>query len=183
MMMSNQTQINLLDTAVPSTGVEALRPTPFKRRIQSLKNSAAKANAAKRKWNKFYDWIISYVPPTERIDPSSTINKLKNHIKQLYRRSPHFEAEEKKRAAKGYFKTYVIAGHDYKDPQLYISDVQLTVTRVIENNLSQGLKVRLGLKCEMIKVSPNVEGEYTIATPYFNSNMKVILRKDTILRT
>ena len=32
----------------------------------------------------------------------------------------------------------------------------------------------------MIKASPNAEGEYTIATPYFNSNMKVILRKDTI---
>ena len=88
--------------------------------------------------------------------------------------------KREKRAAKGYFKTYVIAGHDYKDPQLYLSDVQLTVTRVIENNLSQGLKVRLGLKCEMIMVSPNAEGEYTIATPYFNSNMKVILRKDTI---
>ena len=146
-----------------------------------MKTSAAKvANAAKIKWNKFYDWLMSYVPPTERIDPSSTIQKLKNRIKQLFHSSPHFEAEENKRAVKGYFKTYVIAGHDYKDPQLYLSDVQLTVTRVIENNLSQGLKVRLGLKCEMIKVSPNAEGEYTIATPYFNSNMKVILRKDTI---
>ena len=33
-------------------------------------------------------------------------------------------------------------------PDCILSDVQLTVTRVIENNLSQGLKVRLGLKCE-----------------------------------
>ena len=88
---------------------------------------------------------MSYVPPTEQIDPSSTINKLKNCIKQLF---PHFEAEEKNRAAKGYFRTYLIKGHDYKNPQLYLSDVKLTVTRVIENNLSQGLKVRLGLKCE-----------------------------------
>ena len=89
---------------------------------------------------------MSYAPPPERIDPSSTIQKLKNRIKQLFHRSPHFEAEEKNRAAKGYFRTYLIKGHDYKDPQLYLSDVQLTVTRVIENNLSQGLKVRLGLK-------------------------------------
>ena len=29
MMMNNQKQINLLDTAVPSIGVETLRPTPF----------------------------------------------------------------------------------------------------------------------------------------------------------
>ena len=52
MMMNNQPQTNLLDTAVPSIGVETLRPTPFKRHIQSKKkkNSAAKvANAAKKK--------------------------------------------------------------------------------------------------------------------------------------
>ena len=180
-MMNNQKQINLLDTAVPSIGVETLHPTPFRRAVKSLKTSAAKvANAAKRRWNKFFDWLMSYVPPTERINPSSTIQKLKNRIKQLFHSSPHFEAEEKKRAVNGYFKSFVISGYDYIDPRLYLSDVQLTVTRVIENNLSQGLKVRLGLKCEMIKVSPNAEGEYTIATPYFNSNMKVILRKDTI---
>ena len=116
--------------------------------------------------------------PHARIDPSSTIEKLKNRIKDLYDQTPHSEAEEKNRALKGYFRTYLIKGHDYKDPKLYLTDVQLTVTRVIESNLSKGLKVRLSLKCEMMKESPNAEGEYTIATPYFNSNMKVILRKD-----
>ena len=146
-----------------------------------MRESAVKVvDALKRKWNKFSNWIINYVPPPKRINPSSTIEKLKNHIKKLYRRSPDFEAEERKRAARGYFKTYTIIGRDYKDPKLYITDVQQTVTRVIENNLSQGLKVRLGLKCEIIKVSPNAEGEYIIATPYLNSNLKVILRKDTI---
>ena len=180
-MMNNQKQINLLDTPVPIIGVETLRPTPFRRAVKNLKTSAAKvATAAKRRWNNFFDWLMSYVPPTERINPSSTIQKLKNRIKQLFHSSPHFEAEEKKRAVNGYFKSFFISGYEYKDPRLYLSDVQLTVTRVIENNLSQGLKVRLGLKCEMIKVSPNAEGEYTIATPYFNSNMKFILRKDTI---
>ena len=92
-MMNNQKQINLLDTAVPSIGVETLRPTPFRRAVKSLKTSAAKvANAAKRRWNKFFDWLMSYVPPTERINPSSTIQKLKNRIKQLFHSSPHFEA-------------------------------------------------------------------------------------------
>ena len=55
-MMNNQTQINLIDTAVSSIGVETIRPTPFRRAVKSLETSAAKvANAAKGKWNKFYD--------------------------------------------------------------------------------------------------------------------------------
>ena len=99
--MQNQNKINLLDTAVPSLGVDPLTPSPFRRAVKSLKTSAAKvANASKLKWNKFYDWLINYVPPTKLIDPSSTINKLKNRIKQLFRSSPHFEAEERQRAIK-----------------------------------------------------------------------------------
>ena len=105
MMMNNQKQINLLDTAVPSIGVETLRPTPFRRAVKNLKTSAAKvANAAKRRWNKFFDWLMSYVPPTGseliqvRLYRNSRIG-----IKQLFHSSPHFEAEEKKRAVKGYF--------------------------------------------------------------------------------
>ena len=48
--MNNQKQINLLDTAVPSIGVETLHPTPFRSAVKSLKTSAAKvANAAKRR--------------------------------------------------------------------------------------------------------------------------------------
>ena len=84
MMMNNQPQTNLLDSPVPSIGVETIRPTPFRRVVKSLKNSAVKvANAGKRNWNKFYDWIINYVPQPERINPSSTINKLKIHISKL----------------------------------------------------------------------------------------------------
>ena len=58
--------------------------------------------------------------------------------------------------------TYTVTRRDYKYPTVFLKDVQRTVTRVIENNPSQGLKVRLGLKCEMIKVSPNAEGEYMV---------------------
>ena len=39
--------------------------TPFRRRIQSLKDTTRKAaNTARRKWNEYYDWLTSYVPPT-----------------------------------------------------------------------------------------------------------------------
>ena len=101
-MKKNQPQTNILDTAVPNIGVETLRPAPFRRRIQSLKNSAVKIeNAAKKKWNKFYDWIINYVSPPERIDPSSTIQKLKVHIKNYIVGLPISKLKKKRERLKG----------------------------------------------------------------------------------
>ena len=180
MQTTNQTKF-ILDAPVPQIGVSSLNPVPYRTGARRLKDKAAKlANEAKLKWYKFYDWLINHVPAPKRNDPSSTIQKLKNHIMKLFRASPNFQAEERKRAAKGYFKTFTLPGNDYKDPKVYLTAAQKAVLRVIENNLGQGLKVRLGLKCEMSKASPNAESEVIIATPYFNSNLKVILRKDTI---
>ena len=67
-MNNNRTYI--LDEPVPHIGVETLRPTPFRRTIRSLRDTAKKAaNTAKRKWNKYYDWLSTYVPTkfSERI--------------------------------------------------------------------------------------------------------------------
>ena len=55
-------------------------------------------DAAKRKWNDYYDWIIGYVPQPIRV--GSAIEKLKNHIRELYQQSPDITPVEKK-AAKG----------------------------------------------------------------------------------
>ena len=93
----------IMDEPTPDIGVETLRPTPFRRRVQSLKDTARKVvNKVKKKWNDFSDWIIDYVPPTIRVNPSSAIEKLKSHIKELYKRSSDFTPVEKK-AAKGCF--------------------------------------------------------------------------------
>ena len=38
--------------------------------MQSLRDTARKAvNTAKRKWNEYFDWLISYVPPPIRFPP------------------------------------------------------------------------------------------------------------------
>ena len=94
----------LMDAPVPDIGVEPLRPTPFKRSVQSLRDTT------KTKWNEYYDWIINYVPPSIRTNPSSAIEKLKNHVRKLYQRSPEFTPVEQE-AVKGYFKTFTIPGN------------------------------------------------------------------------
>ena len=108
--MNNNNITYIMDESVPDIGVETLRPTPFRRRVQSLKDTARKVvNKVKKKWNDFNDWIIDYVPPAIRVNPSSAIEKLKNYIKELYQRSPDFTPVEKK-AAKGYFKILLYLG-------------------------------------------------------------------------
>ena len=180
-LMNNKTMNNnrtyILDEPVPDIGVPTLRPTPFRRRVQSLKETSRKVvNKVKKKWNDFNDWIIDYFPPAIRVNPSSVIEKLKNYIKKLYQRYP--EPVEKK-AAKGYFKTFSIPGNEYRDPKLYLTDVKHTTTCLIENNLNRGTKVKAALHCEMIRVDPETNEDVT-TTCYFNSNLKTIIRKDTI---
>ena len=158
---------NIMDESVPDIGVPTLSPTPFRRRVQSLKETSRKVvNKVKKKWNDFHDWIIDYVPPAIRVNPSSAIEKLKNHIRKLYQQSPDFTPVEKK-AAKGYFKTFTIPGNEYKDPKLYLTDVTHTTTRLIESNLNKGTKVKVALHCEMVRVDPDTK-EDVYTTCYFN---------------
>ena len=170
---------NIMDESVPDIGVPTLSPTPFRRRVQSLKETSRKVvNKVKKKWNDFHDWIIDYVPPAIRVNPSLAIEKLKNHIRKLYQQSPDFTPVEKK-AAKGYFKTFTIPGNEYKDPKLYLTDVTHTTTRLIESNLNKGTKVKVALHCEMVRVDPDTK-EDVYTTCYFNSNLKTIIQKDTV---
>ena len=176
---NNNNRTTIMDEPVPHIGVETLRPTPFRRRIQSLKETSRKVvNKVKKKWNDFYDWIIDYVPQSIRVNTSSAIEKLKNLIRKLYQQSPDFTPVEKK-AAKGYFKTFTIPGNEYKDPKLYLTDVTHTTTRLIESNLNKGTKVKVALHCEMVRVDPDTK-EDVYTTCYFNSNLKTIIQKDTV---
>ena len=79
----------IMDEPVPDIGVETLCPTPFRRRVQSLKDTTRKVvNKVKKKWNDFNDWIIDYIPPAIRVNSRSAIEKLKNHIRKLCQQSP-----------------------------------------------------------------------------------------------
>ena len=67
-LMNNKMNYNnrtyILDEPTPDIGITALSPPPFRRRVQSLRDTAKKAaNTAKRKWNDYYDWLSTYDPP------------------------------------------------------------------------------------------------------------------------
>ena len=63
-IMNHDNRTYILDEPVPHIGVATLSPTPFRSIIRSLRDTARKAaNTAKRKWNEYYDWLSTYVPP------------------------------------------------------------------------------------------------------------------------
>ena len=178
-LRNNNNRTYILVEPVPNIGVETLRPIPFRRCTQSLEETSRKVvNKVKKKLNDFYDWIIDYVPPSIRVNPSSAVEKLKNRIRQLYQQTPDFTPVEKK-AAKGYFKTFTTPGNEYKVPKFYLTDVVQSTTRLIESNLNQGTKVKVALHCEMIRVDPDTKEDVT-TTCYFNSNLKKIIRRNII---
>ena len=94
--MNNNNRTTIMGESVPYIGVASLSPTPFRRRVQSLQDTVRKVvNKVKKKWNDFSNWIIDYVPPTIRVNPSSAIEKLKKYIKELYKRYPDFYTNRK----------------------------------------------------------------------------------------
>ena len=55
-------QSNILDNPVPDIGVPALKTTPYKRFLPSLKTIVGKASAKiKKRVNEFADWLMNYV--------------------------------------------------------------------------------------------------------------------------
>ena len=70
--MNHDNRTYILDEPVPHIGVATLSPTPFRSIIRSLRDTARKAaNTAKRKWNEYYDWLSTYVPPPIRVPTNS----------------------------------------------------------------------------------------------------------------
>ena len=61
---------------------------------------------------------------------------------------------------------------------LALVDLYLCIHRILLN-LNQGTKVKAALHCEMIRVDPDTKEDVT-TTCYFNSNLKTVIRKDTI---
>ena len=127
----------------------------------------------KRKWNEFYNWLIDHVPETVRIYPSSTIEKLKKRVKELYKQGSEFTPVLKSKAAKGYFQTYTITARGNYDPKWFLNKVERNVVQLIKDKLIRGIRIK------MEKRNPATD-EVVIESPHFRSRLKVILEKDNV---
>ena len=145
---------SLMDTTVPHISGEMLSPTRARREIPTLADTVKES--AKNAWKNFCNWLMNYVPEPVRADPASAIEKLKGYVKDLYKKTPDFKATEKSKGVKGYFKTFTIEGRDDFDPPSYLRAAQPSVVGLIENNLNQGVKVKLVLQCDIKRKNPAI---------------------------
>ena len=72
-------QSNILDNPVTDIGVPALKQTPYKRFLPSLKIITCKASTKiKKRVNEFADWLVIYVPSRSKATVSNSIQKILN---------------------------------------------------------------------------------------------------------
>jgi len=59
---------NILDEPVPDVYVEVLTPQQAPSYFQSLRKYASdKAESMKKEWNRWFDWLVNYIPPIPKV--------------------------------------------------------------------------------------------------------------------
>ena len=113
-----------MDEPVPEIKVPILKPIQFtaKDKVASLKSLADRAaKPIIKNINKFANWLYSYLPEPVRNITNEKVNKLKDKVKQVFKRlETEFKMEENEEALKGYLKSYRINGISGYDPKKFI---------------------------------------------------------------
>ena len=145
---------SILDEAVPAINIPILKPMPARKSIPSLSSLAGRVSKQdKGKINKFFNWLISFVPETIRTTVNEKVDKLKNDIKQLYNQAKKFEPKQKETALKGYLKTFGINGVDGVDLKTFIRNSKTKIRNLIKQQ-KKPIKLKFVLTCEFFKKNP-----------------------------
>ena len=164
---------SILDEAVPEINIPILKPMPARKSVPSLSSLAGRVSKQdKRKINKFFDWLISFVPETIRTTVNEKIDKLKNDIKQLYNQAKKFEPKRKETALKGYLKTFRINGVDGVDPKTFIRNSKTKIRNLIKQQ-KKPIRLKFVLTCGFFKENP-ATGQIDQNNGYFHSFVETI---------
>ena len=165
-----------MDEPVPEIKVPVLKPIQFtaKDKVASLKSLADRvAKPIIKNTNKFADWLYSYVPEPVRNITNEKVNKLKDKVKQVFKRlETEFKIEEKEKALKGYLKSCRINGVSGYDPKKFISSRKPKVLDFIKQQ-KEPIKQKFIFTCTFKKENP-VIGQIDINTGYFHSLVETI---------
>ena len=165
-----------MDKPVPEIKVPFLKPTQFtaKDKVASLKSLTDRAaKPIIKNINKFADWLYSYVPETVRNITNEKVNKLKDKVKQVFKRlETEFKIEEKEKALKGYLKSYRINGVSGYDPKKFISSRKPKVLDFIKQQ-KKPIKLKF-IFTRTFKNENPATGQIDINTGYFHFLVETI---------
>ena len=120
-----------------------------------------------RRITDFGNWL------TDRVGPEQTpqvLNEIVEHVRANYPPRQSFEVRESNSALRNFATVYTIDGIEGFDARSFLDSSRENITRVLREN--RETKVKLILKCNMIREGPNGE---IIKPADFHSNNHINL--------
>ena len=156
---------SILDEPIEEINVSVMKPTRYvPRRRPTI--------SIERSFDRFADWIMSYIPEPARRRVNEKVEKLKKDVKQIYSRYDEHTLHEIEVPLRGFLRTHRIDGRRGYDQTTFTQYIR---PRVIEflSGRKKPFQVKFIFTCEFRK-----GGEYNYG--YFHTNIERIM-EDTNL--
>ena len=127
---------SILDEPIEEINVPVMQPT---RKIKmSVTPKRKPAIYVRRSFNKFADWITSYVPEPIKRNVNERVEKLKLEIEEIYSRYDRLTLYEREAPMKGFLKTHRIDGKKGYD-QYTTKEKDENVGKIFVENLESDI--------------------------------------------
>ena len=120
-MMSNN---SILDEPIEEINVPVMQPTRYV-------PSRRPAIFIERSFNRFADWIMSYVPEPVKRKVDEKVEKLKKDIKQIYSRYGEHTLYEREAPLRGFLRTHRIDGRRGYDQTTFTQYIRPRVIKFL----------------------------------------------------
>ena len=143
---------SILDEPIEEINVPVLQPTRYVPRRRP-------AMLVERSFDRFADWIMSYVPEPVKSKANEKVEKLKKDIKRIYSRYDKHTLYEREVPLRGFLSTHRIDGRGGYDQRTF---TQYNRPRVIEflSRRDKPFQVKFILTCKFRKGVSKEEMEY-----------------------
>ena len=162
---------SILDEPIKEINVPVMQPT---RKIKmSVAPKRKHAIYVRRSFNKFADWITSYVPELIKRNVNERVEKLKLEIEKIYSRYDRLTLYEREAPMKGFLKTHRIDGKKGYDQTAFIQYIRPKVIKFLSEK-RKPFQVKFIFTCRFRKgVSDEMEYNYG----YFHTNIERIMEE------
>ena len=165
---------SILDEPIEEINVPVMQPT---RKIKmSVAPKRKPAIYVRRSFNKFADWITSYVPEPIKRNVNERVEKLKLEIEKFYSRYDRLTLYEREEPMKGFLKTHRIDGRKGYDQTTFTQYIRPRVIKFLSEK-RRPFQVKFIFTCRFRK---GVSGKMEYNYGYFHTNIERIM-EDTDL--
>ena len=160
---------SILDEPIKEINVPVMQPTPH-----LVASKRKPAIYVRRSFNKFADWISSYVPEPIKRNVNERVEKLKLEIEKIYSRYDRLTLYEREAPMKGFLKTHRIDGKKGYDQTTFIQYIRPKVIKFLSEK-RKPFQVKFIFTCRFRKGVSDEEMEYNYG--YFHTHVERIMEE------